>query len=398
MIVWFSVIFWGCLGFVIPRKYMRIYMILAAVGLSSLYFFFQPPVRYDLYRHYEMMHLIRKYDLWTVMSGALNNKNRVLESIQQGSPVYLFYTYLISRLQIDQLLPVLTGIVIYVSTSSIILMAADDIDENIADWKISFCFFFLLAMLDFRTISGLRNMTSYALFAYVLYKDLVRKANKPLCFIAYLVIANIHTSIYILIFIRLLIVLNRLIPKVVLVIGLLAAYSSVDLILHYLERYAYIPMIQALIIKMYIYGFGGGSRYIIYKGVLRFIFMVIYLLLYLYCRKKIPQTERFYKYGDFILLFSMYAFGAVRQYDIFVRSNVFLYFAILPFLLLFLHYIAGETPLQLILPASSMVGFSEASVYFMIFSVMAVSLYVYYGGYYRPMDAGILYGLEYFVF
>jgi hypothetical protein len=123
---------------------MRMYMILASIGLSSLYFFYQPPVSYDLYRHYEALHLLRRHDLWTVMSGGLNQYNESIESFQQGAPVYLLYAYLISLLQVDQLLAVITGSIIYISVSSIILMAVDDLEEDIPDWKIAFCFFFYL--------------------------------------------------------------------------------------------------------------------------------------------------------------------------------------------------------------------------------------------------------------
>ena len=394
MIVWCSVVFWGCFGFVVPRKYMRLYMILAAIGLSSLYFFYQPPVVYDLYRHYEALHVLRRYDLWTVMSGAINKYNGSIESLQQGAPLYLLYAYLISRLQVDQLLVVITGIIIYTSSSSIILMAADDLGEDMADWKISFCFFFLLVMLDFRSISGLRNMTAYALFAYVLYKDLVRNANKPLCMLAYLAIANVHSSTFVLIILRLLLELNRFIPKLVLMIIPLAAFSSINLILPVLTRYSEIPMVQSLIGKMNTYGFGGGSRYIVFRAAIRFVQIVFCLLLCLYCKRHIPQTKRFQKYGDVILLFVMYAFGSITQYDIFVRSMIFLYFAILPFLLLFLQYIVAETPFELMIPDSSMVGFSEVALYFMIYGAMALSLYMYYSGYYRPMDLGMIYGIK----
>lgn len=394
MIVWGSVVFWGCLGFAIPRKYMRMYMILASIGLSSLYFFYQPPVSFDLYRHYETLHILRRYDLWTVMSGAINKYYESIESYQQGAPLYLLYAYLISLLKIDQLLTIITGIIIYTSTSSIILMAAADIEDDIPDWKISFCFFFLLAMLDFRSISGMRNTTAYALFAYVLYKDLVRNASKPLCFIAYLAIANVHNSTVILIIIRLMIELNRYIPKLVLMIITLAAFSSVNLILPVLMRYAGIPMVQSLIEKLNAYGFGGGSYYIVFRAAVRFIQIVFCMLLCLYCKRRIPQTKRFQKYGDVILLFVMYAFGSIRQYDIFIRSMIFLYFAILPFLLLFLKYIVAETPFELMVPASSMVGFSEAALYFMIYGAMALSLYMYYGGYYGPMDPGMIAGIK----
>ena len=92
---------------------MRLYMILASIGLSSLYFFYQPPVIFDLYRHYEALHIIRRYDLWSVMSGAVNKYSEAVESFHHGAPLYLLYAYLISQLQVDQLLVVITGIIIY---------------------------------------------------------------------------------------------------------------------------------------------------------------------------------------------------------------------------------------------------------------------------------------------
>ena len=397
MIVTCSILFWGCLGFIIPRKYMRIYMILASIGLSSLYFFFKPPVQYDLYRHYEVLQILRKNDLWRILNGSFNKGTETLKSLQQGSPVYLLYAYVISLFQLDELLPVISGIIIYASVSDIILMAAEDTGEEIADWKISLCFFFLLIMLDFRTISGIRNMLAYAVFANVLYRDLVRNASKPLCFIVYFALANIHNSVVILIIIRLMIELTRFVPKLLLMIINLTAFSFIDLILVFLERYSGIPMIRALIDKIYVYGFGGGTKYIMSRGVIRFILLVFYLSLYLYCKKSIPQAKLFQKYGDVILLFSLYALGSIRQYDIFVRSSIFLYFTILPFLLLFLHYIVGETPLLLILPDSSLSGFGEVAVYFMIFAAMGLSLRLYYGEYYCPMDPGIISGFRQFI-
>ena len=149
-----------------------------------------------------------------------------------------------------------------------------------------------------------------------------------------------------------------------------------------------------LIDKMNVYGFGGGSEYIVFRAAVRFAQIVFCLLLCLYCKRSIPQTKRFQKYGDIILLFVMYAFGAITQYDMFARSMVFLYFAILPFLLLFLQYIVAETPFELMPPASSMVGFSEVALYFMIYGVMALSLYMYYSGYYGPMDPGMFAGIR----
>ncbi len=397
MIITCTILFWGCLGFLIPKKYMRIYMILASVGLSSLYFFFVPPVGYDLYRHYEVLHILRNNHLFSALSGALNQTHEALESYQQGSPVYLVYAYFISKLRIDQLLPVISSIIVYTSVSDIILMAADDIGEDIADWKVAFCFFFLLVMADYRTASGIRNMMAYALFAHVLYKDLVRNANKLYCFAAYIAIANIHNSVMILLTIRVLIELGRIVPKPVMAILALSAYSLIDSILVFLTRFSNVPMIQPLILKINLYGFGGGSNLVVSKSALRLIHIMIFLLLCLYCQRNIQHAKRFQKYGDVIILCGVFAIGSIRQVDIFLRSVIFIYFTLLPFLLLFLQDVVGDSPLWLNLPESSEIGFSEAVIYLMIYGAMISSLYLFYGGYYRPMDPGLISGFMRFI-
>ena len=388
MVVFGSILFWGFLGFFIPKKYMRAYMIVASVGISSLYFFYQPPVIYDLYRHYEILDILRKYDIWTVINGTIKENNSILESYREGSTFYLLYAYLIGLFRVNQLLPVISGIITYVSVSHIILMASEDIGEDTADWKIAFCFFFLLAMLDFRTISGIRNMMCYALFAHVLYKDLVRNAGKLPCFAAYLVLANIHSSIFIMIIIRIALELIRFVPKFVLLIAALLAFSFIDVILVVAARFSSISMVQAFIDKLYQYGFGGGSAYILYRGAIRLFFTVFFLLLYFYCKNNIQKAERYQRFGDFFLLFTMFALGSIRQYDTFVRSNIFMYFAILPFLLMFLQYAVAETPLELIVPDTSRIGFAESALYLLVYIVMMLSFAMYLRGYYLPMDPG----------
>ena len=394
MVITCSILFWGGLGFFIPKKYMRVYMVVAAIGMSSLYFLFQPTSRYDLYRHYEVLHILRKSNLVQILKGEFSRNNEILADMLNSSPLYLIYAYCISKLQIDELLVVITGIIIYTSTSNIILMASDDIDEDIADWKIAFCFFFLLAMLDYRTISGIRNMTAYALFANILYKDVVRNANKLLCFTAYIALANFHSSVWVLIAIRLMLELSRFIPKLVLMVGMLVSFSFVELILNFLKRFSSIQMIESLIIKMEAYGFGGGSKYIVSRAMIRVFHIIIYLSILMYCKKKIPKTQRFQKYWDFVVLFIMFTIGAISQYDIFVRGNVFMYFSILPFLLLFLHYVAGDTPLWVNIPGASGIGFSEVAVYFMIYAALALSFRLYFIEYYCSMDPGFIAGFR----
>ena len=399
MIITCSILFWGIFGFFVPKKHMRGYFLLAAIGISSLYFFFLPPVKYDLYRYYETERILRNSNIFEVLSGSFNRNNEILRDTYLSAPLFLLYTYLIGLLQVDQLLVVITGVIIYASTSSIILMAAEDIGEDIANWKIAFCFFFLLVMLDFRSISALRYTMGCALFAHVAYRDMVRNANKLLCFMAYISLAFLHNSVWILIAVRVMVELSRFIPRQVFIAVCLAAYSFFEIILGFLKRYSSIPMVKGLIIKMEAYGFGGGTSYarVLSKGVIRFCFLVFYLILYHYCIRNIPKAKKFHKFGDMLLLFSMFTLGAITQSDLFLRGNIFLYYSVLPFLLLFLHYVVGDSPLWLNLPDSSGIGFSETVIYLMVYMVMATALIMYYTDYYTPMDPGMLMGIGQFL-
>ena len=114
----------------------------------------------------------------------------------------------------------------------------------------------------------------------------------------------------------------------------------------------------------------------------------------MYCKKKIPKTQLFEKYWDYIVMFIMFTVGAISQYDIFVRGNVFMYFSILPFLLLFLHYVAGDSPLWVNIPDASGLGFSEVIVYLMIYAALVLSFLLYFVEYYCSMDPGFVDGLR----
>ena len=121
MIVFTTLMIFGCFGFFVPKMYLKRYMLLSAVCISSLYFFFTPLPGYDLTRHYELLHILRRLDLKSVLSGTEKIANRLLRQYTENSRLYLIYAFLISKLKIDAFLPVITGTIIYASASSIII-------------------------------------------------------------------------------------------------------------------------------------------------------------------------------------------------------------------------------------------------------------------------------------
>ncbi|MCR4882185.1 MAG: hypothetical protein K6A68_01370 [Clostridiales bacterium] len=391
MVIFVTLMIFGIIGFGVPRKHLQGYMIFAAFCISSLYLFFTPRPTWDLARHYEVLHALRKCDFLSVVTGNIHSSNALLMDYADHSRVYAIYAYLISKLNYDGLLPAITGFIIYSTVSRIIMMAADDVGQDIEDWKISFCFFFLLAALDFRTISGIRNMLAYALFCYVLYRDLVRNGNKMVCLLIYLILANLHSTIYIYLVIRILVAFSRIISEWILGAFILALYPLQELFTHFLERFSHIEMVSHFLVKSAIYTVGGGTQavgsfFIIW--ILRIFLTLLYLFLYTYAVRKIQGPKKFQMYGRFYLYAILFAFGAVRQLDIFLRNDILMYFLIYPFLLLILKNLVAETPLEIIIPDDSKVGFLEVIICLMILVIVVFSLIIYMAGFYPPMDSG----------
>ena len=126
------------------------------------------------------------------------------------------------------------------------------------------------------------------------------------------------------------------------------------------------------------------------RGVIRLFLTLIYLLLYLFVKRNKYLPDLYQKFSDFYLYYLLFTLGAIQQYDIFVRSNIILYFLIFPFMLSFLKHAVGERPNDLILSNHSIIGFTDVSVYLMICTAIFVSVALYLREYYTPMDSGFL--------
>ena len=63
MIVFATLLLFGLAGFFVPKRHMQAYMIIASIGISALYLFYSPPKDYDLFRHYEVLQIIKKNDI-----------------------------------------------------------------------------------------------------------------------------------------------------------------------------------------------------------------------------------------------------------------------------------------------------------------------------------------------
>ncbi|MBR4502310.1 MAG: hypothetical protein IKP22_10580 [Clostridia bacterium] len=385
LIVFACLLFWGMLGLFIPREYLRAYMVFASICLAALYFFFVPPITYDLSRYYELLHVIRKTDLWTVLFGDLKTNNILWETYSSGSRLYLLYAYIISLLRIDALLPFISGVIIYCCASKLVILAAEDSEEEIADWKLGFCFLFLLLMMDFRSISGIRNMLTFTVFAYILYYDLVRKSNRLVCWIAYIALIGFHSAIIILVLLRLLMLFKH-VPIFVRMLIAFSFFFFVETLISTLSRFTQYPMVSMLLQKLTDYFVYGGSTYQTTRVVIRSFALVFYLLMYLYLKRSSFLPQVFNDYTDYFLLAAFFDFGTIGQYDTFLRMHFFLTVAVCPMLLCFLHRIVGETPVEIVVPDNNETGVKEVILYAMLGVSLIMVSYVFLTAYYSPMD------------
>lgn len=392
MIVFATLLLFGLAGFFVPKRHMQAYMIIASIGISALYLFYSPPKNYDLFRHYEVLQIIKKNDIQTILFGSIKSNNYFVSEYSDGSRIYLLYLYLISQLNAERLLPFITGVIIYTASSRIIMMAVDDYGEEVEDWKISFCFFFLLIMLDFRTISGIRNMLTFSVAAYVMYLDLVRKKNVILCFIAYILLAGIHTSVYIIILLRILL-LFKFIPFWGKLLIAVLSMSFLSVVVSILMRFSHVSIVSSIVYKISVYFFTEGRYYFISRVLVRAFLVLLYLLTYGYLKMNQYIPEVFSEYLEFFLIVVFLDIGAFRQYDTFVRLHIFLYCAVSPLLLTYLHSCVDEMPYKLIAADSSYSGIIETLLYAMLFSSIILVAMLYYQSYYPPMDSGFSFGI-----
>ena len=184
------------------------------------------------------------------------------------------------------------------------------------------------------------------------------------------------------------------IPKVILIGISVSLFSVSGSINHFLMRYSNNVLIMDLINKINGYSARADmtlmDSYVIIRYV-RLALTIIYLLLYRYVMTKIPEADKYREYGDFFLLVIMFALGAYRQYDTFVRSNMVMYFMACPFIFLFLKHVVAETPFILEVPLEiSNTGRYEVVLYMMVFIIIVFSLTIYLAAYYPSMDSGFL--------
>ena len=155
----------------IKRKYLKVYIYIAISFLSSMYFFFNPPEEFDLYRYYELFDAINS-----------SNTGEMYEVYSSRYCVFMLFFFLLSSTTIKSFIPFTIGCLYYYFSLNIILLVNREFKNEPCFYNSLRIGFILLLMLsDFLSISGLRTVLASILFAFFLLLEFNDKINRKIC-------------------------------------------------------------------------------------------------------------------------------------------------------------------------------------------------------------------------
>lgn len=322
------------IGFFVPKKFLGKYFILCALLLSSLYFFFIPSKDFDLYRHYQTMYFM-KFISWKDLLEfkAIDIGDYLLKEYSRNYPGYCLYAYAIGKIGVKELLPVITGIIVY--GLPILILTKIGYKKNIEKWKLLLGYIFIVFNIDFLSISGIRNILATTIFSYVLYLDLIKKKNRILCFGAYAVICTIHSMGVMLLAFRLILFFysrrsnNRFI-NLILIVVFFSMQRITEILISNINSNSIIGgIIYRALDSFILYSENGTENSIFIQGTAA----ALYFLCFIICKffKKYSSNFNDYKeWYQYIMIIFSYILSAVPMRDIFMRFRLILFVLMIP--------------------------------------------------------------------
>lgn len=304
------------ISFFIPKKYFKIYMLISAILLPCLYFFIEPSSEYDLSRHYEMFDIVRSYKFKDLTSTG----NYALTIYFEEYKAYIILLWIVSRLNIKELLPVFTGIIVYCIEFG---LANKILKQNSAEkWKYVLGYILVILLTDFLAVSGIRNILSVVACTYFIYLDVVEKKHRILCWIMYIICASIHPVCVLYIVMRLCLILITKYTGLYIKVGIVFGFTVLPLIYPYIEMYINNIPILSEAMRVFLNYVTRTDTVLIkstfYSNLLLYVLLGILLFLY----SKIEKREERDSMFEFAIISLLFTIGSVNQYDIFVRYRM----------------------------------------------------------------------------
>lgn len=299
------------LHYKVTEKFLFFTFLLFAASYGIMAYHVEPPVEWDLYRHFLELDRIRSGGLWYLL--------RVGIYREQIGGSLLFYA--VSRLPNNHFLPLVSILIEYAIFAYIV---SDYCEENHLNCR----YVFLILLLHFSmtdiswTISTIRQPLAMSLMALAVYLDLVKRKKWGIFF--YFLGFSVHPGSVGVIVIRLAFILyKRKIPVHILLL-FWSAFSSIISEWFSKSSFYWIKYIGDM---LYSYVFSdnalsGDSRQVVVK--------LILLLLIAYMAWRKGDIWRENDYGMFLYLAFAFTIGSIASEQFFLRYVLLLSFLCFP--------------------------------------------------------------------
>jgi len=180
---------------------IRKYFFGVAIGFAILGFFFLPRSYDDLslaFTHLENLKTIG----WTYYD-QINAQTSYFHQL----PTLMIYYYFLSFLPSVHFLPAISMFIVYFCSFSLIANYAEK--SGMSKHNAIILMIIVILCIDYYgAVSGIRNTLAFVVCAYFLYEDLYCRRNRLLCFIMYLLMFGLHSSVIFVLFVRVLVAIS----------------------------------------------------------------------------------------------------------------------------------------------------------------------------------------------
>lgn len=316
----------------IPKRYLFGYFFLMIFLFGLFFLKIEPPQETDLYRHYQMVEIIKKIPFTALFDGTLSsNMNILLASYTKEYPLYVFYLWVCSIVGGKGFLLYLTSVIVLLVSYYIIRdqVKICNVDDN---HKIILLFSFALCNINYLDITGIRNILCASLFCLILYFDLVKQKNTLLCIALYFLLALVHSYAFVLLLFRLMLFLYNKKNRIFLFSFIFLLFAGLlnqgaGLLNIFSEMGINIQSINIALKRLVMYT--GNREYSFMVELAQTVIYVILFIIFLFCKNRIKNNklDELCSYIEIVFLFSLCTF-TLR--DFFLRMRMILYLLIIP--------------------------------------------------------------------
>ncbi|WP_294143623.1 hypothetical protein [uncultured Clostridium sp.] len=328
----------------LPLKSRYVYMYIAIFALAGLALFMWPDNKYDLYRHYLTLEKYRTLNFSQVLnlterSVGTTITEQAVDNYISAYPVYSTFAWFISKIGIYQLLPFLTIFIIYILP----VYRIQEIAKKRRYFSRVTAILFILMLLSnnyFFMLSNIRQPLASAIFAFVLYEDLVNKRNKLFCFVAYIMVCFIHSSGYMFLGLRIVLLFYNQYTRYIIYPGIFVSHTILTIACKRVMMWGS-GMLAVAAGKYIRYTTGRANidgSHVSYK--LLIMYLIVFFVVVFFVKMS-SQAVLYNRYASYIFLCITFCMTMTGQSEIFNRFEFLIVPLALPLIQELLHEYSG---------------------------------------------------------